>query len=196
MTKLRSNLMASVAVSLLALVPSFAQADDGTGCTVLAQAAASGLAARISADDQTIKPPKSVTALTCLDNFFNGVGLNVLTNLLDPTSLLNSVEGKICALATSAWAEHDRQRPVRFDHHWLQRRLRRPGRRFVLPQADLWRRRSGDRQHHDRAQCGIERHVPHRRRASPDRLHPAVLVQLLGASRCEGRPLAVLPWVS
>ena len=103
MTDLRNNLLASVAVSLLAVAPSLARADDGTGCTVLAQAAASGLAARISADDQTIKPPKSVTALTCLDNFFNGVGLNVLTNLLDPTSLLNSVEGKICALATSAW---------------------------------------------------------------------------------------------
>ncbi len=103
MTTLCNNLMAGVAVSLLALAPSLARADDGTGCTVLAQAAASGLAARISADDQTIKPPKSVTALTCLDNFFNGVGLNVLTNLLDPTSLLNSVEGKICALATSAW---------------------------------------------------------------------------------------------
>ena len=102
MTKLNNGLAAALAVTLVALAPSVAQADD-TGCTVLAQAAAAGLAARISADDQTIKPPKSVTALTCLDNFFNGVGLNVITNLLDPTSLLNSVEGKICALATSAW---------------------------------------------------------------------------------------------
>lgn len=80
-----------------------ARADDGAGCTVLAQASAAGLAARIQADDQTIKQPRSVTTLSCLDNFFNGVGLNVLTNLLDPGSLLNSVEGKICAMATSAW---------------------------------------------------------------------------------------------
>ena len=102
MTKLNNGLAAALAVTLVALAPSVARADD-TGCTVLAQAAAAGLAARVSADDQTIKPPKSVTALTCLENFFNGVGLNVITNLLDPTSLLNSVEGKICALATSAW---------------------------------------------------------------------------------------------
>lgn len=89
--------------AMLAIAPAAVRADDGTGCTVLAQAAASGLAARIAADDKTIKAPRSVTALSCLDNFFNGVGLNVITNLLDPTSLLNSVEGKICAAATSAW---------------------------------------------------------------------------------------------
>jgi len=89
--------------ALLAVVPSLGRADDGTGCTILAQAAASGLAARIAADDQTIKPPQSVTKLSCLDGFFNGAGLNVLTNLLDPAALLDSVEGKICAYATSAW---------------------------------------------------------------------------------------------
>ena len=93
----------TVVAVLLSLAPSLARADDGAGCTVLAQAAASGLAARIAADDQTIKPPQSVTTLSCLNNFFNGIGLNVLTNLLDPTSLLNSVEGKICSYATSAW---------------------------------------------------------------------------------------------
>ena len=87
----------------LALVAPHARADEGAGCTVLAQAAASGLAARISADNQTIKAPQSVTTLSCLDNFFNGVGLNVITNLLDPTSLLDSVQGKICAAATQAW---------------------------------------------------------------------------------------------
>ena len=103
MKVLNNGLMAGFGLILLGIAPPAARADEGTGCTILAQAAASGLAARISADDQTIKPPKSVTALTCLDNFFNGVGLNVITNLLDPTSLLNSVEGKLCALATSAW---------------------------------------------------------------------------------------------
>lgn len=89
--------------AMLAIAPTGVRADDGTGCAVLAQAAASGLAARFAADDKTIKPPQSVTALSCLDNFFNGVGLNVITNLLDPTSLLDSVQGKICSAATSAW---------------------------------------------------------------------------------------------
>ena len=92
---------------LLACFPSlvFAQgaSDDTAGCTALAQAAAAGMSARVNADDQSIRPPQSVTQLSCLDNFFNGVGLNVLTNLLDPTSLLNSVEGKICSTVQSAW---------------------------------------------------------------------------------------------
>ena len=92
---------------LLACLPAFVSAqgasDDTAGCTALAQAAAAGMAARVNADDQSIKPPQSVTQLTCLDNFFRGVGLNVLTNLLDPTSLLNAVEGKICSTVQSAW---------------------------------------------------------------------------------------------
>ena len=101
-------LCAAVLVAHSLLAPSAqaqapAPATEGTGCTVLAQAAASGLAARIAADNQTIKPPQSITTLSCLDNFFNGVGLNVITNLLDPGSLLDSVQGKICAAATQAW---------------------------------------------------------------------------------------------
>lgn len=100
-TALRMNLLAAIVA--VACLPVGARAADDTGCIVLAQAAAAGLAARFQADDQTIKQPRSVTTLSCLDNFFNGVGLNVLTNLLDPTSLLSSVEGKICAYAASAW---------------------------------------------------------------------------------------------
>jgi len=92
---------------LLACLPGLVVAegtsDDTAGCTALAQAAASGMAARFAADDQSIKPPQSVSQLSCLDNFFKGVGLNVLTNLLDPTSLLSSVEGKICSTVQSAW---------------------------------------------------------------------------------------------
>ncbi len=80
-----------------------ASSDSTVGCTAMAQAAAAGLAARVNADDQTIKAPQSVTQLTCLSNFFNGVGLNVLTNLLDPASLLKSVEGQICSEVNSAW---------------------------------------------------------------------------------------------
>jgi hypothetical protein len=77
--------------------------DSSTGCTALAQAAASGMAATIQADNQSITQPPSVTQLSCLDNFFNGTGLNVITNLLDPTTLLNSVEGKICSAVQGAW---------------------------------------------------------------------------------------------
>lgn len=83
------------------LTPIAAVADDP--CTTLAQAAAAGMAARVHADDQGIAPPQSVTKLTCLSNFFNGAGLNVITNLLDPATLLNSVEGQICATVKSAW---------------------------------------------------------------------------------------------
>lgn len=106
-TALHTNLLAAAAAAAAAVaaawLPVAARAADDTGCAILAQAAAAGLSARFQADDQTIKQPRSVTTLSCLDNFFNGVGLNVLTNLLDPTSLLSSVEGKICAYATSAW---------------------------------------------------------------------------------------------
>lgn len=102
MIRMSSRPFAVLALAASCCVPIAAQAED-QACTVLAQAAAAGLSARIQADDQTIKQPRSVTTLSCLDNFFNGVGLNVLTNLLDPTSLLSSVEGKICAMATSAW---------------------------------------------------------------------------------------------
>ena len=100
-TAFRMNLLAAAVAA--AWLPVTARAADDTGCTILAQATAAGLSARIQADDQTIKQPRSVTTLSCLDSFFNGVGLNVLTNLLDPGSLLSSVEGKICAYAASAW---------------------------------------------------------------------------------------------
>lgn len=98
----RPSIKAAVAV-VLVLAPSLARAADTDGCAILAQAAADGLSARMGADDQTIRPPQSVSKLSCLNNFFNGVGLNVLTNLLDPSSLLNAVEGQICSAATSAW---------------------------------------------------------------------------------------------
>jgi hypothetical protein len=73
------------------------------GCTDLANAAAAGMAATIQADNQSITQPQSVTSLSCLDNFFNGAGLNVITNLLNPTQLLQSVEGQICSAVKSAW---------------------------------------------------------------------------------------------
>jgi hypothetical protein len=74
------------------------------GCAAITQASANGLSARVQADDTTIKPPTSVTQLTCLDNFFNGVGLNLVTNLLNPANLLTAVEGKICSLVQQTWS--------------------------------------------------------------------------------------------
>jgi hypothetical protein len=61
------------------------------------------MAATIQADNQSITQPQSVTQLACLGNFFNGLGLNVVTNLLNPANLLSSVEGKICSTVQSAW---------------------------------------------------------------------------------------------
>ena len=98
-----THTLAALAMTGLLLGSPVAQADETTACTTLAQAAADGLASRIAADDQTIKPPQSVTTLSCLDSFFSGVGLNVITNLLDPTSLLSSVQGKICSAVQSTW---------------------------------------------------------------------------------------------
>lgn len=73
------------------------------GCAAITQAAANGMTARIQADD-TIKPPTSVTNLTCLGNFFNGIGLNLVTNLLNPGTLLQAVEGQICGMVQSTWS--------------------------------------------------------------------------------------------
>lgn len=100
--------LAAVALTaLLALAdapsPASAQAAQNqqvgsASCAIITQAAADAVAGRIQADDQTIKDPISVKNLTCLDGFFNGFGLNLLTNLLDPSTLLANVEGKICSM--------------------------------------------------------------------------------------------------
>lgn len=86
------------AVALAQTAPAGSQ-----GCAVLAQQASNGAQARIAADDAAIKPPQSVTQLSCLDNFFNGAGLDVITNFLDPANLLKSVEGQICQAVQSTW---------------------------------------------------------------------------------------------
>src|SRR5260370_32328729 len=74
-----------------------------TGCAAIAQAGVNGLNARIQADDSNINAPQSVTSLTCLDNFFNGVGLNLVTNLLNPANLLQAVEVNSCNLMQQTW---------------------------------------------------------------------------------------------
>jgi len=97
------------ALALATLLPVAAMAQTATSttgsqaCAAIVQAAANGVAARISADDASINPPQSVTNLSCLQNFFNGVGLNVVTNLLNPSSLLQAVEGRLCQAVNSAW---------------------------------------------------------------------------------------------
>ena len=99
------------ALTLAALLPTMALAQSATGttgsqaCATLVQAAANGMAARIAADDASINPPQSVTKLSCLDNFFNGVGLNVITNLLNPGNLLQAVEGQLCQAVNTAWQD-------------------------------------------------------------------------------------------
>src|SRR5271165_5753420 len=84
--------------------PAVTQPSTGSaGCAAITQAAANGLTARINADNASINPPRSVTAMTCLSNFFNGIGLNVITNLLNPALLLQAVEYQICNAVQAAW---------------------------------------------------------------------------------------------
>ncbi len=96
-----------VPIALAMLLPGAALAQTTTtgtvGCAALAQAAADGTTARIQADNSYIQTPQSVTNLTSLNNFFNGIGLDVVTNLLDPSNLLRAVEGQICQAVQQSW---------------------------------------------------------------------------------------------
>lgn len=96
-----------LAAALVVVLPTIASAQTATtgstNCTAIVQAATDAVAARIQADDQGISAPKSVFQLTCLSNFFNGVGLNVVQNLLNPGNLLNSVQGQLCSYINQAW---------------------------------------------------------------------------------------------
>ena len=107
MSRVRTIALAAalgVVLPLQALAQATAPTTAGSvGCSTIAQSALNGAQARIAADDAAIAAPKSVTTLSCLDNFFNGVGLNVVTNLLDPAQLLQSVEGQICSAVQSTW---------------------------------------------------------------------------------------------
>lgn len=88
--------------ALLLFVASPARAEK-SGCQALIQAAATGKAAQIKTDDAMIRQPESVTKFTCLGNFFNGVGLDVLTNGLDIASIAQSAMGKVCDELNSVW---------------------------------------------------------------------------------------------
>lgn len=96
---------AVIAAAAAVLPPALALAADAgsANCTLITQAAADGITARIQADNHDIAAPQSVTTLSCLDGFFSGAGLNVITDILNPANLITSVEGKICNMATQAW---------------------------------------------------------------------------------------------
>lgn len=97
------------AVALVLLFPTAALGQTPTtttgsvACGQLVQGAATGLATRIAEDQTSITAPKSVTQLSCLSSFFSGTGLNMVTNLLNPTNLLNAVEGQICSAVNQEW---------------------------------------------------------------------------------------------
>lgn len=93
-------LIAALGFSLV--TPAFGD-DASSGCQTLVQAGATGLAADLKADDATIHQPKSVTKFTCLGNFFNGVGLDVVTSKLNVASLAEAAMGKICSQLSSEW---------------------------------------------------------------------------------------------
>ena len=94
----------ALTMSLLSVpVLAHAQSTGSVGCAALTQAAADAISARVQADDAAIRPPNSVRNLSCLDGLFRGVGLNVISNLLDPTSLLDAVQGQLCAAVNQAW---------------------------------------------------------------------------------------------
>jgi len=94
-----------VAGALAFVSPAIAQTTGSETCTTITQSAANAAASRINADDTDIPKPQSVKNFTCLDKFFNGTGLNVVANLLNPTTLLNAVESQICNKLTQVWSQ-------------------------------------------------------------------------------------------
>jgi hypothetical protein len=99
-----STTTAPATAATITSIPGAASTTSGSvGCTAITQAAANGMTARVNADNTTINPPQSITGLTCLSNFFNGIGLNLITNLLNPQTLLNAVAGQVCNLVKQEW---------------------------------------------------------------------------------------------
>jgi hypothetical protein len=81
-----------------------AQTTTGSaGCAAITQAASNAAVTRITNGDTNIKQPNSVKNLTCLTNFFSGIGLNVVTSLLDPTKLLGAIVTQICTALATEW---------------------------------------------------------------------------------------------
>ncbi|AOX18430.1 hypothetical protein A0U89_14020 (plasmid) [Kozakia baliensis] len=80
---------------------------SSSGCAALTQAAQKATDDTIQANDNYVKQPQSVGALSCLDGFLHGTGLNVVSSGLDPASLLQNLENQLgsqlCQAAQSAW---------------------------------------------------------------------------------------------
>jgi hypothetical protein len=142
-----------------------------TGCAATTQAGVNGLNARIQADDSNINAPQSVTSLTCLDNFFNGVGLNLVTNLLNPANLLQGGRGEDLQPCATDLDLAPRQGAMRAHDHRLQSRLRRSRRRSLVPETLLRWRRPVDRD--DRHRVDRQRPLHQRHRHRTDRIQPA-----------------------
>jgi len=94
-----------VAGALAFVSPAIAQTTGSETCTTITQSAANAATSRVNADDTDIPKPQTVKNFTCLDKFFNGTGLNVVANLLNPTTLLNSIESQICNKLTQVWSQ-------------------------------------------------------------------------------------------
>ena len=117
MIRLRFRVLLSVAAALVSIQGHAQTTSSGAsgattstgsvGCAALTQAAATAVNERVQANDAYEKQPDSVNGLSCLSNFFNGTGLNLITNGLDPAALLQAVEGQIggqvCQAAQAAW---------------------------------------------------------------------------------------------
>jgi len=102
----RISLAALAAPALLAAGMAHPQTTTTTGsagCAAIIQAAATGAANTVAADNKTIQQPQSVSNLTCLNNIFNASGLNLITNLLNPLTLLSEVENQICSAVGQEW---------------------------------------------------------------------------------------------
>ncbi|MBV9909646.1 MAG: hypothetical protein JOY52_19010 [Hyphomicrobiales bacterium] len=94
-----------VAGALVFVSPAIADTAPSEACTTITQSGANAAASRVNADDTDIPKPRSVKNFTCLDNFFKGAGLNVVANLLNPQTLLSSIESQICNKLTQIWSQ-------------------------------------------------------------------------------------------
>ncbi|KXV51597.1 hypothetical protein AD945_00120, partial [Gluconobacter albidus] len=76
-------------------------------CAALTQAAADAVNGRMNANNAYEKQPESVSGLSCLDKYFSGTGLNLISNIANPGALVDQVvgqvEGEICSAAQSEW---------------------------------------------------------------------------------------------
>ena len=139
---MRARLAALIWLAMPVAAWSQTTTTGSAGCTVITQAAVDGATARYQANDTALTAPKSVTSLSCLDGFFNGTGLDVISNFLNPTNLLKAVEGQICAAVNTAWQEDPWIGPMRPQHQRLQHGFWRHRRQWPhVPEAQLrWRR--------------------------------------------------------